>query len=370
MKLYIIKNEHATEIVPNSDYFLEKDIEDFIQKNSNVLLNEPILIFGRQVHTSTGKILDLLALDKYGRIIIIELKRGIAPRDMMAQILDYSSWLKKLSERELDNIARNYFSKNDLPFRNLHTAFEDFFKVENAPVIGSELVNVLFAQEYPIELVNAVSYLSDSGVPIYLLKFNKFKDSNNLEYILIEKLNGEEEDNENVEHVEKQSTKNIGMKSAYRQLFNKIKKSFETDYLDWANQFDAEWKGFIVFQSRSGDWISIRGEWRVPEGSVQFAFGLSLDENDKYLMSRIAFPKNFNTTNLDELLLSIQNNDYKESEPRTKNNFWKKLKVYSKIFEPADKMDDSFMDENFIINYVKDETPLLIDFIENMLLKK
>ena len=369
MKLYIVKNEIATEIIPNADHFLEKDVEDFIQKNPNLLFNEPILIFGRQVHTSTGKISNLLALDKYGRIIIIELKRGIAPRDMMAQILDYSSWIKRLSERELDNIARNYFSKCNLPFRNIHTAFEDFFKVDSAPVLGSELVNVLFAQDYPTELINAVSYLTDSGVPIYLLKFNKFKDSIGLDYILIEKLSGEEEDNETNESIVPPSSINIAKKSSYRQIFNRIKKSFEKDYLEWANQFDAEWKGFIVFQSRSGDWVSVRGEWKILEGSVQFAFGLSLSENDKYLMSRIAFPEGLLIEHLDEVIIYLQNKKYLESEPRFKNNYWKKLMVYTKVLESNEDEND-FLNEDNIMNYIKEESPFLVRFIETLLSKK
>ncbi len=150
------------------------------------------------------------------------IKRGLAPRDMMAQILDYSSWIKKLPERELENIARGYFNKCNLPYKSIHTAFEEFFKVKNAPIIGSELVNVLFAQEYPDDLLNAISYLAESGIPIYLLKFNWFKDQAGSKFILIEKLIGEDEEEEEYSKNEKSvTTNNIGEKQSIRQLFLK-----------------------------------------------------------------------------------------------------------------------------------------------------
>jgi len=61
-------------------------------------------------------------------LIIIGLKKGIAPREMMAQILDYSSWLIKLSERQLEEIARSYFKKHNIPFKSLLGGFEKTFE--------------------------------------------------------------------------------------------------------------------------------------------------------------------------------------------------------------------------------------------------
>lgn len=370
MKLYLVKENVANEISSSEDHFLEKDVEEFVQKNPEVLLNESILIFGRQVHTSAGKILDLLALDKLGRIIVIELKRGDAPRDMMAQILDYSAWLKKLSERELDKIARDYFNKYKLPYRTLHTAFEEFFKVRTAPTIGSELVNVLFAQDFPDELKNAIEYLTDSGVPIYLLKFNWFKNKAGLKYLLIEKLVGEEEDEEYSNNQSTERSTVISEKYSNRQIFNKAKKYFNDNYLNWASQFDAEWKGFIVFQTKAGDWVSVRAEWKSPEGFVQFAFGLSFKDSQKSLVSRIVIPKKLSLQNKKETISLFNKTNYFQKEPMFKNNYWKNQIPYVKTLESVDQEKDFDFNEDKLFRHIKEETPILMEFVNKLLPQK
>lgn len=367
MRLYSISDNKAIEITRSDDHFYEKDIEDFIQNNPRVLFNEPILIFGRQVHTASGKILDLLALDKYGRIIVIELKRGIAPRDMIAQILDYSSWLKKLSERELENIARAYFHKNNLSYKSIHTAFEEFFNVKNAPIIGSELVNVLFAQDYPEDLMNAVSYLTDSGVPIYLLKFNWFKDSLGSRFILIETIVGEEEEEEFSKSDEAGSSKNIGNKYSIRQLFNQVKKRLENDYSDWVTQYDAEWKGFKVYQTKAGNWISVRGDWFTGDGFYQLLFGLSISENSKNLIARVSFPKRILSESLGELLQSLSQNHYYENPPRVNNKRWKNQITYVKNLAEISNENQVELNDELLLNFVKSETPKMVDFINQLL---
>lgn len=57
------------------------------------ILNPDWLLIGRQVRTAFDKKIDLLALDASGSVIIIELKRDKTPRDVVAQAIDYASWL-------------------------------------------------------------------------------------------------------------------------------------------------------------------------------------------------------------------------------------------------------------------------------------
>ena len=56
-----------------------------------------LLIIGRQVQTGFGGVIDLLALDAEGRVHVVELKRARTPRDVVAQTLDYGSWVKDLT---------------------------------------------------------------------------------------------------------------------------------------------------------------------------------------------------------------------------------------------------------------------------------
>ena len=76
----------------------EKQLEDFIVEKPEMLDPDWMLI-GRQVHTDFKGIVDLLALQPDGTPVIIELKRDRTPREVLAQTLDYASWLEELEPR-------------------------------------------------------------------------------------------------------------------------------------------------------------------------------------------------------------------------------------------------------------------------------
>jgi len=71
----------------------EKEIEDFYEKNISIIQPELKLVYkGRQFPTEIGNI-DLLARDKNGKYVVIELKRGQADDDTIGQVLRYMGWV-------------------------------------------------------------------------------------------------------------------------------------------------------------------------------------------------------------------------------------------------------------------------------------
>ena len=82
----------------------EKELEDMITARPEILSPEWMLI-GRQERTSFGGIVDLLAIAPDGSLVLIELKRDKTPREIVAQALDYASWVEDLKP---DKIARIY----------------------------------------------------------------------------------------------------------------------------------------------------------------------------------------------------------------------------------------------------------------------
>jgi Phage integrase family len=64
--------------------------------------------FAPQVPTRWGKFIDLLALDPQGDLYAIELKRDRTPREVVAQALDYGSWIKDLDYETLVGIYADY----------------------------------------------------------------------------------------------------------------------------------------------------------------------------------------------------------------------------------------------------------------------
>ena len=64
------------------------------------LLMPGLKLVGRQTPTAGGP-LDLLGVDKYGRLSLFELKRGTHTRDAVAQVIDYAADLEAMDLAEL-----------------------------------------------------------------------------------------------------------------------------------------------------------------------------------------------------------------------------------------------------------------------------
>jgi hypothetical protein len=139
MSLYKLEGVDLTKY-PTKDFSkenYEQRIEEILEGNEKVLFDEePVLWIGRQVATSYGKKADLIGLDRNGGGIIVELKRGITPRDIIAQALEYSTWFSQLREDEIEELAVTYFKKRGSDYSSIAEAFSDVFSVEGSDLPG------------------------------------------------------------------------------------------------------------------------------------------------------------------------------------------------------------------------------------------
>ena len=94
-----------------------------IVANPNILSRDWLLI-GRQVGTPFGGGINLLATAPNGSLVLIELKRGRTPREVVAQALDYASWVKQLEVAEIAAVYRRFKGNRDLE-RDFRERFND-----------------------------------------------------------------------------------------------------------------------------------------------------------------------------------------------------------------------------------------------------
>lgn len=156
----------------------EEELENILQENPGVL-NENWVIIGRQVLTDYNTYIDLLAIDNNGSIIIIELKKHKTNREVVAQGLDYASWVKNLSASRISAIYDNYVSKY---FEESNSFEEEFldkfgFKLEEENINNSHQI-VIVASELDSSTERIVEYLSDSLIPINVIFFTVFEENN------------------------------------------------------------------------------------------------------------------------------------------------------------------------------------------------
>lgn len=157
----------------------EKKLEEILAKDISIL-DPNLLLIGRQVSTNYGTIVDLLAMDGDGKIVVIELKRDKTPRDIVAQLLDYGSWVRELEDEDIATIFSDYLRKyrHESLGISLDEAFCEHFNVTEMPETindSHELVIVASALDDSTERI--VNYLADEyGVAFNAVFFSFFKD--------------------------------------------------------------------------------------------------------------------------------------------------------------------------------------------------
>ncbi len=106
----------------------ERDFEDLLEQDATLVLGERICVISRQPPLSTSKQkIDLLALDRQGNCVIIELKRGRPSRTAIAQILEYAAGASQLAFIELEQLAYRWAQQQGKEFTSLTTLHSEFF---------------------------------------------------------------------------------------------------------------------------------------------------------------------------------------------------------------------------------------------------
>ena len=83
------------------------DIQEWIE-NTPEILGEDLLIIGKELVLPSGKRLDLLAVDKQGSLVVIELKRDDSGSDIEWQAIKYVSYCSSFSQDEIYNYFAEY----------------------------------------------------------------------------------------------------------------------------------------------------------------------------------------------------------------------------------------------------------------------
>ncbi len=153
----------------------EEILENWFENNPKAIFeDEKVFIIGRQVATNLGKAIDLLGLDKNGNAVIIELKREKTPRETVAQILEYASYIEQLNYEELEQIASQYFSEENF---NLIEKHKNFFNVgTDTPVaFNKEQILIIVGQDITKEIKQSSIFLNKKGMEVNCLEFRYFK---------------------------------------------------------------------------------------------------------------------------------------------------------------------------------------------------
>lgn len=147
----------------------ERELHQFLLTDPT-LLGAKLLVIGSEVPTPHGGRLDLLAIDGDGNLQVLELKRDRTPREVVAQVLDYASWVSTLSRDEVIEIANRHLTQ---PFE---AAFEDAFGSAPPDELNTDLQVAVVASEIDASSERIITYLRTFGVPVNVVFFSYLED--------------------------------------------------------------------------------------------------------------------------------------------------------------------------------------------------
>lgn len=153
----------------------ESQLEEWLSNSPWAVANEDLLIIGRQTRASianNARVPDLLALDSDGRIVVVELKKGRAPREVVAQILEYAAWAATLSHSSIVEIGSSFLSQD------LSAKFVEYFEVDDCPAFGRLLRLFIAAEEIPGCVSETCRFLRQNlGLDISCVSYKAYRDA-------------------------------------------------------------------------------------------------------------------------------------------------------------------------------------------------
>ena len=267
VKIWEINKSELKE-VSKSKLDSEKKLEEWIEKDISIISND-LLVLGRQVHTAFGDKIDLLCIDRDGNLIIVELKRDKTPREIIAQTLDYASWVKDLSSEDIMNIADDYFKEQG----SLEKAFEDKFELELPDSVNAHHRMLIVGSEIDESSERIIKYLSDNyGVDINAITF-QYSKHNGKEYLsrvfLIEQSEVEYRNRQNARskrnpNLTYEQLKEIAQNNGVGNLFDKLGEN---------------WQRYFDYRSTTMSTVAFRGHQREEKSKITTIFSISPEDS-------------------------------------------------------------------------------------------
>jgi len=190
MGLFKIDTSKLTTIIGEED-ISEKELEELIEMNPEIISDTELCLIGRQVPTDHNAVIDLLGITATGDTVIVELKQGRTPREVISQILEYAVFIEKLGYEGLNKIASKY--SNGIPLRKIYSDYFAEGSLENIiENVNKGQILAIIAKEIDAKTEEIARYLRERGINLRILKYTHFSGDTEEKYIHIETVVGKE----------------------------------------------------------------------------------------------------------------------------------------------------------------------------------
>ena len=180
--MYILDKETNQLITAEPTTFKEQKLkerqhlQEWIAKNPEVL-GEELLVIQKEFDgfSDTHERLDLLALDKEGKLVIIENKLDDSGRDVTWQAIKYASYCSSMSQDEIVSIFAKYLNTTEDVAREKMLSFfdkEDMDDIELNPENSQRIIFV--AANFRKEVTSSALWLRNFGIDINCIKVSPY----------------------------------------------------------------------------------------------------------------------------------------------------------------------------------------------------
>lgn len=161
-----------------------KHIQEWIRKNPEIL-GEELMIVSMEFNKfdNSKDRLDLLALDRFGDLVVVELKRDSHAGYADLQAIRYAAMVSKMTFERLVDFYIEYKKKYDGEDVNSETAEEqllEFTNVENVEDLFVKSRIILCSEDFSQEVTTTVLWLNENGLDISCVKIKPHVIDNNI----------------------------------------------------------------------------------------------------------------------------------------------------------------------------------------------
>lgn len=179
----IDSSTHSAEAVAEVDFaklgFQERrHIQEWVAKNPSIL-GEELLIVGKEFSgfDRTRERADLVAVDRYGKIVVIELKRDDSGADVHWQAIKYASYF---SQATPDAIVRMLAQHEEIPEAEAEETLKRHLGADDLETLNHGQRILLVSHRFAPEVTSAVLWLNENAVTkdlISCVQLTPYKDT-------------------------------------------------------------------------------------------------------------------------------------------------------------------------------------------------
>ena len=153
-------------------------IEEWLRKNPEIM-GEELLIIGHEYEDfENNERIDLLAIDKEGNLVVIEVKRDNSGISVDFQALKYVSYMSRRTLKEIIEIYSKYIDDNSLQLDPIQEIME-FLNVDDESLLNDMINNtqriIIIGKEFDKRVLSVCAWLYENGINVKCISIKPYK---------------------------------------------------------------------------------------------------------------------------------------------------------------------------------------------------